>query len=378
MLIGFLKERMKKILAIDDKQDNLTAVSALLRALIKRCSVITAETGPLGIEKAIIEQPDVILLDIKMPDMDGYEVCRRLKSDERTAHIPVIMLTAIKTDADSRVKGLDMGADAFLSKPIDAAELAAQVNVMLRIKKAEDSLRQERDELKTRAKELENFAFTVSHDLKAPLLNLGGYSSLLMKRYGDRLDEQGRHYLEVLQRNVLRMEEFIGDLLELSRIGRVLGEQENADTGAIIAQVLDELKGKIKEKNVRVTLPESFPVTYLDSERIKQVFINLADNAVKFLGDRSDPELEIGYEDYDQNHYQFFVRDNGIGIDKANHEKIFQEFHRVNDVETEGTGIGLAIVKKIIEAHNCKIWLDSKKGAGSTFYFTLPKIVNGG
>ena len=369
---------MNRILAIDDKQDNLIAVSALLKALIKKCSVITAMTGPLGIEKAVLEHPDVILLDIKMPDMDGYEVCRRLKSDERTSHIPIIMLTAIKTDADSRIKGLDLGADAFLSKPIDAAELAAQVNVMLRIKKAEDALRQERDELKSRAKELENFAFTVSHDLKAPLLNLGGYSSLLMKRYSDRLDEQGRHYLDVLQRNVTRMEEFIKDLLELSRIGRVLGAQENADMESIIGQTLDELKGRIKEKKVRVTVPAAFPVTYVDAERIKQVFINLVDNAIKFLGVNTEPEVEIGYDDYDENNYQFFVRDNGIGIDKEDQEKIFQEFHRVNDIDTEGTGIGLAIVKKIIESHKCRIWLDSKKGGGSTFYFTLPKKVNGG
>ena len=367
---------MNKILAIDDKQDNLIAISALLKALIKKCSVITAMTGPLGIEKAVIEHPDVILLDIKMPDMDGYEVCGRLKSDERTSHIPIIMLTAIKTDADSRIKGLDLGADAFLSKPIDAAELAAEVKVMLRIKKAEDALRQERDELKSRAKELENFAYTVSHDLKAPLLNLGGYSSLLMKKYSDRLDDKGRHYLDVLQRNVTRMEEFIEDLLELSRIGRVLGEQENADMESIIRQTLDDLKGRIREKNVKVTVMESFPATYVDGERIKQVFINLTDNAIKFLGDRSDPELEIGYDDYDENHYQFFVRDNGIGIDKENYEKIFQEFHRLHDIETEGTGIGLAIVKKIIETHKCKIWLDSKKGEGSTFYFTLPKKVD--
>ena len=136
---------MPKILAIDDKQDNLVTVSALLRNLIPGCTVITSDSGAEGIKKAESERPDTILLDIKMPEMDGYEVCRHLKSNEKTKHIPVVMLTAIKTDAGSRVKGLELGADAFLSKPIDEVELAAQVKVTLRIKTAEDLLRREKD-----------------------------------------------------------------------------------------------------------------------------------------------------------------------------------------------------------------------------------------
>ena len=136
---------MPKILAIDDKQDNLVTVSALLRNLIPGCTVITSDSGAEGIKKAESERPDTILLDIKMPEMDGYEVCRHLKSNEKTKHIPVVMLTAIKTDAGSRVKGLELGADAFLSKPIDEVEFAAQVKVMLRIKTAEDLLRKEKD-----------------------------------------------------------------------------------------------------------------------------------------------------------------------------------------------------------------------------------------
>lgn len=144
---------MAKILVIDDKEDNLISISALLKNFISDCSVITTDSGAEGIRKAKAELPDTILLDIIMPGMDGYEVCRRLKSDEETKHIPVIMITAIRTDSQSRVKGLDIGADAFLSKPIDEAELASQVNVMLRIKKAEDLLRKERDLLEETVRE---------------------------------------------------------------------------------------------------------------------------------------------------------------------------------------------------------------------------------
>lgn len=135
---------MSTVLVIDDKEDNLIAVSALLRNLKPDCRVVTALSGSEGINTALIEMPDVVLLDVKMPGMDGFEVCRRLKSTEQTRHIPVILLTAIKTDLESRVRGLEIGADAFLTKPIDESELVAQINVMLRIKQAEDLLRNEK------------------------------------------------------------------------------------------------------------------------------------------------------------------------------------------------------------------------------------------
>ncbi|MFH0996299.1 MAG: response regulator [Pseudomonadota bacterium] len=138
---------MQKILAIDDKMDNLITLSALLKNLMPGCSIITARSGMEGIEKARAELPDAILLDVKMPDMDGFETCRRLMSDESTRHIPVIMITAIKTDPESRIKGLEIGANAFLAKPIDQHELVSQVKVALRIKKAEDALREQRNSL---------------------------------------------------------------------------------------------------------------------------------------------------------------------------------------------------------------------------------------
>ncbi|MBW2610629.1 MAG: response regulator, partial [Deltaproteobacteria bacterium] len=144
---------MSVILAIDDNKDNLVFISDLLKVLVPGCTVTTAQSGAEGLKTAIAESPDVILLDIKMPGMDGFEVCRRLKSDEKTRHIPVIMLTAVKTDPKSRIKGLEIGADAFLAKPIDKGELVSQIKVALRIKKAEDLLRNEKDLLKEMVEE---------------------------------------------------------------------------------------------------------------------------------------------------------------------------------------------------------------------------------
>lgn len=150
---------MKTILAIDDQKDNLTTIRAVIKANMPECKVLTALSGKEGIDIARNEQPDTILLDIIMPQMDGYEVCKRLKEDELTKHIPIIMITAITTDSESRVKGLNFGADAFLSKPIDPVELSAQVNVMLRIKGAEDKLRLEKDVL-------EETVLARTHELK--------------------------------------------------------------------------------------------------------------------------------------------------------------------------------------------------------------------
>ena len=214
---------MTKILAIDDKQDNLTTLSAVLKNLIPGCTVITAQSGAKGIEKARKELPDTILLDIKMPRIDGFEVCKRLKSDDKTRHIPIIMLTAARTDTKSRIKGLDLGADAFLSKPIDEVELTAQINVMLRIKKAEDILRKEKDlledavqertkqlsESETRFRLLYERAPSPYHalnedgnlmEVNEAWLNMLGYSreEVIGRWFGDFLDPQ---YVDYFKRN---------------------------------------------------------------------------------------------------------------------------------------------------------------------------------
>ncbi len=138
---------MKKILVIDDNNDNLITIKAVIENHLKNCKVLTALSGEEGVKIAQKELPDTILLDIVMPGMDGFEVCKQLKENNLTKHIPVIIVTAVKIDTASKVKGLNLGADAFISKPIDSIELSAQINVMLRIKEAEDKLREEKEQL---------------------------------------------------------------------------------------------------------------------------------------------------------------------------------------------------------------------------------------
>lgn len=199
---------MKKILAIDDQKDNLTTIVAVINNNIPNCKVLTASSGKEGIKIAREEQPDTILLDIIMPIMDGFEVCSKLKADESTKHIPIIMVTAIKTDSKSRVKGLNMGADAFISKPIDAIELSAQVNVMLRIKEAEDKLREEKDELDKLVLEKikkTKYQATVLENVSDPIIsidmdyNIVSWNEAAELLYGWKEEEiRGKEFKDVL------------------------------------------------------------------------------------------------------------------------------------------------------------------------------------
>lgn len=198
---------MKKILIIDDNEDNLISIKALLNNFIPDIEIILAQSGKEGIATTRKERPDTILLDIIMPEMDGYEVCQRLKEDEITKHIPIILLTAIKTDSKSRLKGLEIGADAFFSKPIDPEELSAQVNVMLRIKNAEDQLRTENADLE---KLIDARTKDLSKTNKKLLLEISQRKLVEeeLNRYRDQLEEKVKDRTAELEEKNAELEKF--------------------------------------------------------------------------------------------------------------------------------------------------------------------------
>jgi len=252
------------------------------------------------------------------------------------------------------------------------------------LKRSEQELRNHRDHLKDLVaertadlrktnEELNSFVYTVSHDLKAPVVSLQGFSSLLIKDCKDSLDEMGRMYIDRILKNSERMGSLIEDLLELSRIGRIKGQEEPVDISFIISDVVDELTPRLDEIGTKLDITADMPTLQCDRTRMIQIFANLIGNANKFMGeDNKAPTIEVGCEDQD-GQYRFYVKDNGIGIDEEYHEKIFQIFQRLDDIDTEGTGVGLAIVRKIVESFGGKIWVDSAKGKGTTVYFTVPK-----
>lgn len=228
-------------------------------------------------------------------------------------------------------------------------------------------------EIQKRNNELRSFIYTVSHDLKSPLVALYGFADLLKENYSQMLDENGQDYLKRILVNSELMHRMIDDLLELSRIGRVLGPRSKFSTRRLVEELVDIYNYQIRKKNIKLIYPDKMPIIYADRERIATVFQNLLTNSIKYSRQEPPPEIRIEWTEQ-KNDYLFSVIDNGIGISKQNRNKIFNLFQKFGDeTSNEGTGVGLTIARKILEHHGGKIWVESEENVGTTFYFTIPK-----
>jgi signal transduction histidine kinase len=214
----------------------------------------------------------------------------------------------------------------------------------------------------------------LSHDLKNPVVSIQGFCSLLMKNHIKDLNEKALFYIQRMQANASLMTDLLGDLVELSRIGRIEDKKTKISIQEVIKSVWAEASTSLAAQNVEFVSPENLPQLCYSEKRLYQIFYNLLSNALKFRDEERKTKVEIGHQE-DKDNYIFFVRDNGIGIEQKYHNKIFESFSQLKETKSEGTGMGLAIVKKIVEANQGKVWVESRKGAGSTFYFTIPKNV---
>ena len=228
------------------------------------------------------------------------------------------------------------------------------------------------NEVRLRTQELESVVYTISHDLKSPIVSMQGMASILMEEYSHRLDEKGRHYLQRVIANTNYMEEMIIDLLALSRIGRAHQTPEPAEARSVIEKILDLNRERFEKMGVEIVLDPMLPRFAFDRTQLTELFQNLITNAAKFMGSQPHPRIEIGGRETGE-WVQFYVKDNGIGIDSVYHEKIFGVFQRLKEIEVEGTGVGLSIAKKIVDLAQGKIWVESKKGEGATFFVRFPK-----
>ena len=224
--------------------------------------------------------------------------------------------------------------------------------------------------LKEKNTELNSFVYTVSHDLKAPLVTIQGMASILEEDHAAALDEQGRHYVRRIKANTQQMERLILDLLALSRIGREAREPEAVSLADLVDERVSELGEPLRARGIKVSVGDLGTLPGIRVQ-LEQVFGNLLINAVKYIGDTAEPLIEIGMEERDEV-AECWVRDNGIGIAPEYHDKVFEIFQRLKEVEAEGTGVGLPIVKKIVEGAGGRVWVESTRGAGATFRFTWP------
>ena len=280
--------------------------------------------------------------------------------------------------------------------------LADQLALALRNAELFDAMQQVARELQLKNKELEAFVYTASHDLQAPVVSLRGFASLLQARYGPQFDERGALYVERIAANAEFLARMLKDLLELSRVGRLEEPDEMVPVETVIEPVLNDLAPLVAQRGVCVELPPAWPTVLYSRTRLRQIFSNLLSNAIKFLGSQPQPRIELGWRPIPADvqagqgaegeaplettgegawepasQIEFFVKDNGIGIHPDQHQRIFDPFHRLKVIEVEGTGVGLSIIKRIIEKRGGTIRLESAPGLGSTFYFTTPEAPGG-
>lgn len=238
-----------------------------------------------------------------------------------------------------------------------------------------EAQQQKSQEIEEKNQELKSFIYTISHDLKSPLVALYGFSDLLQENYNHLFDETGRDYLKRIMLNAELMHRMIDDLLELSRIGRVLGPRTKFSTLRLILELAAMFEYQLRQKGIKLILPAKMPIIYADRERIATVFQNLLTNAIKFSRTEHAPWIRVDWKEIDEQ-YRFSMADNGIGIESQYQARVFELFQKFGGQANEGTGIGLTITKKIVEYHGGKIWVESELNVGTTFFFTIPKYSN--
>jgi len=401
---------MTRILVVEDSATQAKALDLILTS--EGFEVDVAPDAEQGLGRIGGGKPfDLVISDILMPGMSGYELCRKVKENRATKDIPVILLTTLNDPLDI-IQGLESGADNFITKPYEATYLVGRVNSMLanrRLRSAgtlkvgveilflgkrftitsekeqildllvstfEDIVRTNRElqasqnALAAANRELEAFSYSVSHDLQAPLRSIVGFSRALAEDCADRLDERGVDYLGRIQGAVTRMGHLIDDLLGLARVSRAELKRVAVRVDDLVRNCAKDLEQREPSRSVKWSINGEIRAN-ADLPLVKIVLENLLANAWKFTRKRAGAHIEVGQGQRGAER-SYYVRDNGAGFDMAHADKLFAPFQRLHSAdEFEGTGVGLATVQRIVHRHGGRIWAESEPDHGATFFFTL-------
>ena len=397
-----------KILLVDDQQDNLLSAEAVLEGLGQE--IVKAESGREALRQLLDHDFAVILLDIMMPEMDGFETAALIRQRERSRHTPIIFLTALgQSDAHAR-QGYDLGAVDYMLKPFVPEILRSKVSVFVELNrksallaqqsklleqqnaelqdaiqrswKAEEEIKalnqhleRQVEELNEVNRELEAFSFTVSHDLRGPLSRMAGFSKALLELYAEQLDDQGRIYLGRIDHSANRMAELVEDLLRFSRLTRIEMNESRVDLSAMIQGLAAELAARDSERFAEFVIAPGIEV-WGDATLLRAAMQNLLENSWKFTRKHATARIEFGSK-RDAEGEVYFLRDDGAGFDMADAGRLFNPFQRLHkESEFEGTGIGLATVDRVIRRHGGRIWAEGGIEQGAVFYFTLRREGN--
>jgi two-component system, sensor histidine kinase and response regulator len=367
------------ILLVDDTPANLQVLADLLRSQGYKARPVTS--GKLAIRAAEASPPDLILLDINMPEMNGYEVCEALKANPLLQDIPVIFISALN-EAIDKVRAFNSGGVDYITKPFQFEEVQARIRTHLTMRQLHQNLRKQNDELQTslqRQQELEaqrdNLLHMVVHDLRAPLSGIIGYLSLLelaMEKFGEK---QQRH-LKAAMQSSQTLVDMISELLDVYKLenGEMQLKRKNQDFCKTIHQATETLGGMLGDKTLSFALPAEPLALDLDHELMSRVMINLLSNALKFTP--RGGEITVGAELVIDG-VKITVKDSGPGIPPELHGKIFEKFGQAELREENrkySTGLGLTFCRMVMDAHGGQIGVDSEIGLGSTFWLHLPLV----
>lgn len=378
------------VLLVDDQPGKLLSLEAILSGLGE--NLVMATSGRQALECLLKSEFAVILMDVNMPEMDGFETAAMIRQRPSLERTPIIFVTGYNTSDIDRLKGYNTGAVDYLFLPLVPEVLRAKVQVFvdlarqkliiakqaqslaLHVQQQETQIRIIQDlnqKLKTAYEELESFSYSVSHDLRSPLRALQGYSYLLLHEFEGKLDESADDFLRRINKAACRMDTLIQDVLAYTTVSRVGIKTETLDLEAIISDLIQEQKN-LSHSRARIFIRRPLHRVLGHEACLSQCLANLLDNASKFVPSGRAPEIEVKTEMHDQ-WVTISIADNGIGIDPADHARIFQMFERgINGREFDGTGIGLAIVKKAVERMSGSVGFDSQPGSGSRFWLKLP------
>lgn len=361
-------ERRKRVLVVDDEPSNRELLEALLTSFGHDVDMVADGCEALA---KLDASHDLVLLDVMMPGIDGFEVARRIRTESSVPNIPICMVTAF-WDKEERLRAVAAGVNDFIAKPVDKTELQVRTASLLRAKEAQDAATHYRAELEASNVDLEHFAYVASHDLQEPLRTIRGFIQLLEKNYGDLFDETAREYMSFVIDGAQRMQNLVKALLDYSRITSAKEVCVPTDMGVILAKVEQSIHQSIVDAQATIS-SEPLPVVEGDPVQLAQLMQNLIANAIKFRRSDIVPSIRVGVTESDK-YWTFSVSDNGIGIEKEHFDRIFTMFQRLHtSAEFAGTGIGLSVCKRIVERHGGTICVESEPQKGSTFFFTLPK-----
>lgn len=356
------------ILLVDDRPENNLLLEEVLAKENRKFMVAADGNEAL---KLTLKHDNIglIMLDVQMPDMDGFEVARLLKLNNKTKELAIIFVTAINKDEQYVLQGFRHGAVDYLQKPLDINITRAKVNVFETLYFYQQDLKNSLKEIEKINQQLERFVYMVSHDLKSPLASIITILSVLRKNAVVESNSQISEKLDHVELASQHLSDMISSILEYSKQSLSQQTIEEVDTYELVNQVAYLL---FPPKHITVKIAADLPVIKTRKLKLQQVFQNLVSNAIKYT-DKPEGIIEVGVI-YKPDFYVFFVRDNGPGIPKEDHKNIFKLFQTSNHSgNNENTGVGLNILKVIVEEQGGKVWVESEPGHGSTFYFEWRK-----